>query len=251
MQLQLQVNTNQLFYRVVFPAAIIGLLVAMVLLLNALFHQQPIRAETGVLNLQHWSFADQPAKLAGEWAFYWNQYLPVQQITDQEVQQAPAYLTLPGVWNGMDYQGRPLPLTGHGTLVLKVKVPQDSDYLLKVPILTNRYRLWVNGEQQVFDDLEQPWAHHNETTHSRLFSFSPVNGELLLVFHLSNQRHRAGGIWEPISLTQQAYQSDLVKWPKLFDALAAFVLSCAAVAILVLDFGKVVGPICTWRCLQH
>ena len=236
MHLQLKVNTNQLFLRVVFPVAIVGLLVAMVMLVNALFHQQPMRAETGVLDLRKWPFQEQPAMLTGEWAFYWNQYLPAESMNEKALKQAPGYLTLPGVWNGKDYQGKPLPLTGHGTLALQIDVPPEETYLIKVPILTNRYRLWVNGHQKVYDDLEEPWASHTEATHSRIFQIQPEQGSIQVVFHLLNDRHRAGGIWEPITFTQHAYRDDLVKWPKVFDAVSAFVLSCAALVILGLAY---------------
>ncbi|MDX1696364.1 MAG: 7TM-DISM domain-containing protein [Ketobacteraceae bacterium] len=232
MQLQLKVNTNQLFLRVVFPVAIVGLLVAVVMLINALFQQQPVRAETGVLDLRTWAFEENPALLAGEWAFYWNRYLPPEDISDQALKQAPGYLSLPGVWNGMDYRNKPLPHTGHATLALEILVPEGHTYLLKVPILTNRYRLWVNQDQKVYDDLEQPWAKHTEATHSRIFQVQPQQGVIQVVFHLLNDRHRAGGIWEPLTFTRHPYRDDLVKWPKVFDAVSAFVLSCSALLIL-------------------
>lgn len=236
MQFQLKVNTHQLFYRVVFPVGLIGLLVALVLLLNALFHQPPIRAEKGVLDLRGWPFQQQPAQLAGEWAFYWNQYLPPEQINDTTIQRAPGYLNLPGVWNGMEYQGKALPLLGHGTLVLKLILADNDNYLLKVPILTNRYQLWINGEQRVYDDLEEPWAQHNEAIHSRIFTIEPYQGSVELVFHVLNDRHRAGGIWEPLHFTRQSLQNDIVKRPKTVDAITAFLLSCASILVLGLCY---------------
>ena len=241
MHLQLKVNTNQLFLRVVFPVALVGLSVALVLLLNALFHQPPRKAVKGVLDLQGWAFDKQPALLAGDWAFYWNEYKSADEIKAQGVQQSPGYLNFPGVWNGKEFQGRSLPLLGYGTVALQIKLTSGDPFWLKVPILTNRYQLWINGEQQVYDNLLEPRAGHTETTHSRLFAVQPAplsegGYEVDLVFQLVNDRHRAGGIWEPLYLTKQIYQDDLVKWPKAFDATLAFLLSCASLVILVLGF---------------
>ena len=235
MQLQLQLNVNQVFVRILFPLAVLGLLVAGAMLGNTLLHQPEVRAESGVLDLRGWQFEEQPARLAGEWAFFWNEYRPPVDMTLPVLKQAPAFLPLPGVWNGMDYRGRPLPLSGRGTLALQIVV-DPGNYLIKVPILTNRYRLWINGEPKVLDDLEEPWSTHPEATHSRLFQVAPVGATITLVFQVVNDRHRAGGIWEPLTITTAARQDDLVKWPRRLDALSAFVLSCAAPLVLWLAY---------------
>lgn len=236
MQVQFKVNYVPVFVRVVLPIALLGLCVAMVLLLNAAFFQSPVRATQGQMDLRDWDFASGPVLLGGEWAFHWNRYLEPDSVVARDWREAPAYITLPGVWFGMTIEGAPLPVLGSATLVLRMRLPPNRDFIVKVPTLTNRVRLAINTQWLIQDDLDQPHPSHRVAGGARLLAFdSGEGGQVTLVVHLLNDRHRAGGIWEPLLLADAAHQADLAANGQWLDVVTAFALSLAAVAIVVLS----------------
>jgi hypothetical protein len=166
--------------------------------------------------------------LAGEWGFFWNQYLqPAEARSD-----APAYLILPGVWNLLDYPGASLTVLGHASLRLRLSLQPDSRYVLAVPTLTNRVRIWADETALLVDDLEAPRSVHLEATQSRRLRFHSGDGQVELLIHVVNDRHRAGGIWEPLQLTTEAHEPDLESWSRIRDILGAFALALTGVLIL-------------------
>ena len=123
--------------------ALVGLSIALVLLLNALFHQPPRKAVKGVLDLQGWAFDKQPALLAGDWAFYWNQYKSPDDIEAQGVQKSPGYLNFPGVWNGQEFR------------TFKLGDNLGSNYINFVTI-DKSDRMWVGTNYYVYRiDLQE------------------------------------------------------------------------------------------------
>ncbi len=223
-----------LWRRLVLPSALLGLSLAGVLLVNAVFFQPSTRASHGILDLQKWDFSQDAALLAGEWAFFWNQYLPADSVDSRTIASAPAYLVLPGVWNNLNYPDAQITMLGQATLALELHLAAGAHYVLKIPTLTNRYRLWIDGKLVVNDNLEEPRTHFQETNQFRLIHFDVPSGKTILVFHLLNDRHRTGGIWEELKLTRSEYVSHLDEGPWLWDTLNAFGLSLAAVALVVL-----------------
>jgi len=233
MQLHLRIDPLYLFIRGVLPLALLGFSVAVVLLVNSALNSNPAKAEQAVLDLRHWDSASDDVLLVGEWGFYWDQYLLPDEVSNKTFTEAPVYLQLPGVWNNTQYEGRSLPLLGHASLVLRLLLPSNDSYLLKVPTLTNRYRLWINGELKVNDPLEQSHAYHQKEPGSRFFTINPVDGEAVLLFHIQNDRHRAGGIWERLRVVELGRQARIDFWPKMLDGVLAFLLSCGALILIV------------------
>lgn len=231
-QLQLKLNPAQVFIRVILPAALLGLCVATVLLINAMFNQPDIYAERGELDLREWPAETGLVPLAGEWAFYWNEYVEAKSANDSLILNAPVYMSLPGVWNQIEHPSQQLTVLGQASLLLKLRLEAHTDYLLRIPTLTNRYRLWINDVLKVNDTLEQPLAIHNDTTKPRYISFNSNQGDVVILIHLLNDRHRAGGIWEPLELTKASYRSEIVPWGRYWDVFTAFMLSLAAIIIV-------------------
>ena len=235
MQVQLQIDPRLVMLRVVMPAAVLALMIGVVMAINTAFLQQPMRAVEGVQDLSGWSF-DRHSRmaLAGEWAFYWDDYLAPEQASDAAVLTAPTYLYLPGVWNGHLNQGIPLPRTGHGSLLLRVLLPAPGEYVLKVPTLTNDYRLWINGEPKVLNpDMESPGQARNSEATTRYIRFQSDQGEALVLVHLANYRHRAGGIWEPLYIAPANAYTWLHDLPIWRDILLGTLLAAIGVLALV------------------
>ena len=233
MQLHLQINPLVLFVRGVLPVALLGFSVAVVLLIHGVLGQGSQKAEQGVLDLRYWPNEVDDRLLAGEWEFYWDEYFPSENMMQQSVSIAPGFLTLPGVWNGFEYQGQTLPMRGKATLLLRILLPDNNAYVVKIPTLTNRYRLWVNGELRVNDPLEEPLSPHARSNGARFFTVNPIENEVVLMFHLQNDRHRVGGIWERLRLIRVEQQDNIVFWPKVQDAVIAFLLSVVSLILVI------------------
>ena len=233
MQLHLKVNPYVFLVRGVLPIALLGFSVAVVLLVNGIWGQEGQKAEQGVLDLRYWPNDVNDKLLSGEWGFYWEEYLPSENMMEVDVKNASNFLSLPGVWSGLTDQGQPLPMQGRASLLLRILLPDDKTYVVKVPTLTNRYRMWVNGELRVNDPLEQPVSPHANSYGARLFSVQPINNEIVILFHIQNDRHRVGGIWERLRIAPIEMQDSIVFWPKVRDAVVAFLLSVASLVLLV------------------
>lgn len=238
MQLHLKINPYVFLVRGVLPVALLGFSVAIVLLMNGIWGQGGQKAEQGVLDLRHWPNNVNDTLLAGEWGFYWEEYLPPESMMEVNIKNSPNFLSLPGVWSGLANQGQPLPMQGRASLLLRILLPDNNTYVVKVPTLTNRYRLWVNGELRVNDPLEQPLSTHANSYGARLFTVQPINNEIVILFHLQNDRHRVGGIWERLRIAPIDRQDSIVFWPKVQDAVIAFLLSVASLVLLVRTVNK-------------
>ena len=240
MQLQLQIEPRLVLLRGLMPMTVLAVMVGLVMAINSTFLQQPMRAVEGVQDLRNWSFDSQRRMmLAGEWAFFWDRYLTPTEVTHDTVQQAPTFLYLPGVWNDHLNQGVPLPRTGHGSLLLRVRLPQPGDYLLKIPTLTNSYRLWINGEAKVVNpDMATPGPARSSEATTRYINFATDDGEALLLIHLANYRHRAGGIWEPLYVAPVDQLPSLSSVPVARDLLFGALLAAVGVWALVLGYRR-------------
>ena len=197
-----------------------------------MFNQPAMYADHGEFDLREWPLETELVALAGEWAFYWNEYIDAKEAHDSLIQNAPVYMSLPGVWNQIKHPSKQLTVLGQASLLLKLRLQADTDYLLRIPTLTNRYRLWISHVLKVNDPLEQPLAIHNDTTKPRYISFNSNQGEVIILIHLLNDRHRAGGIWEPLELTKASYRSEIIPWGRYWDVFTAFMLSLAAITIV-------------------
>ena len=240
MQLQLNIDPRLMMLRVIMPVLVLAVMVGLVMAINTAFLQQPMRAVEGVQDLREWSPDSQSRIMAaGEWAFFWDEYLNPDEVDRETPLIAPTFLYLPGVWNDHLNQGVPLPRTGHGTLVLRVRLPEPGDYLLKIPTLTNDYRLWINGEPKVVNpDMESPGQARSSEATTRYLRFAAPDAEALLVMHIANYRHRAGGIWEPLYLAPADAHASLHSLPVWRDVLLGFLLAAVGIAALVTGYQR-------------
>ena len=240
MQLQLNIDPRLMMLRVIMPVLVLAVMVGLVMAINTAFLQQPMRAVEGIQDLRDWSPERQSRMmLAGEWGFFWDDYLNPDDVSAETTLIAPTFLYLPGVWNDHLNQGVPLPRTGHGTLLLRVLLPAPGEYMIKIPTLTNDYRLWINGTPKVVNpDMESPGQARSSEATTRYIRFDAPNSEALLVMHLANYRHRAGGVWEPLYIAPASAHVSLHSLPIWRDILLGFLLAAAGVLALVTGYKR-------------
>lgn len=231
MQIQFQVNSRSFFYRLCLPIVMMLFAVAMIMAVSLFFEQPLTQSHQGLLDLSEWNTDEQvKAQLNGEWAFVWDEHIASDEASLQTIEQSAYFLDLPSTWNEMHYQGYQLPGQGKATLLLALMPPQDTkSFVLKVPVLTNQYQLWIDGELKVkardFGSSFAPLS-DNERIQYVSFSVNEANPQqpIILMFHLINNRHRDGGMWEALSITAQKHQAVLYDTPMMLELGISIVL---------------------------
>lgn len=167
-------------------------------------NQPSVKAEQGVLDLRNWDSEGEVISLTGEWSFFWGEYFKASELAELDVSEINQhenlqYLSLPGTWN---VQRAYYPIYGHATFVLNVLLPDEATYVLEVPELNNRYRLWLNGELKFNDDLSVVSESYSGASRTRYFHFKALPEGNQIVLHVLNDRYREGGVWPSIKITR-------------------------------------------------
>jgi two-component system sensor histidine kinase ChiS len=142
-------------------------------------------------------------KLNGEWEFYWGELLTPEELTGGKSENLEKrYITLPSSWNNYLIDGEPLGGDGYATFCLTIKVPKEADTLaLKLPSIYTAHKLWVNGELMSEDGKVGKTKETSKARHYRkVVPLQEEEGEIQLVFQVTNFMHRMGGIWQPVLL---------------------------------------------------
>ncbi len=158
-------------------------------------------AEKGFLDLSDWNFEKQePVPLVGEWEFYWKQQLSPEELAD--VSEAPFFITLPRLWNNLDFQGTKLGGTGFATFRLKIKLADTDKVLgLKILDLNTAGRLFINGKLAMESGVAGTDSKSTRPFLSpQTVEFKSESEILELVLHVSNYHDRIGGVRIPILL---------------------------------------------------
>jgi hypothetical protein len=231
MQIQFQINGQTFFSRVCLPIFIMLLAVAMIMAVSLLFEQPATKSQQGRLDLSEWDSGEQiKTPLNGEWAFIWDELVPADEASLQTIERSTYFLDLPSTWNQMHYEGYQLPGQGKATLLLALTPPLDTKhFVLKVSVLTNQFQLWIDGELKVktrdFGSSFTPLS-DNERIQYISFSASEANPQqpIILMFHLINNRHRDGGMWETLSITSQEHRAALYNTPLMLELAVSILL---------------------------
>ncbi len=198
----------------------------MIFLLLALegMARQPA-AVKGVLDLRGYSFEnDGPVRLSGEWEFYWKQlYDKVPANAAQQV------ISLPGLWNGYQWQGKELDEDGYATFHLKLLLPRNHPVLsVDMPYMYTAYKMYVD-EVLVCENgtVSGEAVSHRSSFRTQLSSFhADEDGEIDILIQVSNFEDRKGGMWEVpmISVTDQIVTNHSRKLALEFFVIGALVL---------------------------
>ena len=154
------------------------------------------RAKAGVLDLRGWDLIqDGPVMLAGQWAFYWDRLLTPEAFEPGASSGQPAFINLPGSWNGRNIGNRRLGAQGHATYRLTVLLPEDRPGLaVKFRDIQTSCVLYIDGRKMVAQgrvgvsrETTVPWVL------PRVVSFAPRGHEIQIVLQVANYHHRLGG----------------------------------------------------------
>lgn len=140
-------------------------------------------------------------RLDGEWLFFWNQLLEPSDF-DSTAEQASEVITVPGIWNGHELNGKKLDGSGYATFKLHIKLKEPNDiYALKILTVSNAYKLWIDGNLIAENGVvsADKDSYHPEYR-PQVVAFSPTSQDVEIVVQISNFHHWKGGFWHPIKL---------------------------------------------------
>ncbi|WP_116061317.1 ATP-binding protein [Cohnella phaseoli] len=165
-----------------------------------------IESKEGILDLTQVHVSENPLKLAGEWAFYWQELLSPEDIQNRLARggNPERWISIPNSWLGDRLDGQRLSGTGYATfrVVIKLSEQDRSERLaLRLPAIFHAYKLWVNGEL-----LEEVGVVGRDKSRAiprlatKLVFFQPEQDSVELVMQVANFHHKRGGITQYIEL---------------------------------------------------
>ncbi len=143
--------------------------------------------------------------LRGEWEFYWRELL-----TYREIRALPdekkRYITIPGNWEGMMYEGRKLPRNGFATYHAEVTVPDaNALYGMKLSMIYTAYKIWIDDELvDSFGTVGTTREQTNAKLSSRVIIFQPRKQRFSVTLHVSSYDSYRQGMNTPILLGREA-----------------------------------------------
>tara|TARA_B100000446_G_C10550944_1_gene340308 strand:+ start:209 stop:1924 length:1716 start_codon:yes stop_codon:yes gene_type:complete len=243
MQIHSKLNFHIFLYRLCLPVAIIFCSLALVFSASLIFEQPLIKSHQGILDLSNWDTNKQRVvTLNGEWAFVWNDLVSADAATLDKIKKTNNLLNLPSTWNQVNYDGYELPGQGKATLLLAIMPPKDTqNFVMKVPVLTNQFQLYINGALRVESrGFDSPYTPLYEGERIRYLSFSKNQLDdtkpIIIMFHLINNRHRDGGMWETLSISSEVHKSALSNSSVLLELGISFLLGSISLLMFIRAF---------------
>jgi two-component system sensor histidine kinase ChiS len=154
------------------------------------------QAADGVLDLTGWNFAAQgPAKIDGDWEFFWNRSPLFPPRADQPGRST---ISVPGYWTETA-QGT-FPALGAATYQIRLRLPPiPGSWMIKVPEVACSWRLLVDGEVLAENGTASttPGA-YRAFVKPRFVAFGPGASERLIQLYVVNGTDRVGGIRDSV-----------------------------------------------------
>lgn len=165
-----------------------------------------IQSEEGILDLTQVHVHENPLKLQGEWAFYWQELLSPEDIQNRIARDGhhDRFISIPSSWLGYPLDGRQLGSTGYATFRVVIQLSEqdrNERLALRMPTIFHAYKLWVNGELLAeVGAVGQDKSSETPQLATELVFFQPNNDRVELVMQVSNFHHNRGGITKHIEL---------------------------------------------------
>jgi len=164
------------------------------------------QSEEGILDLTQVHVSENPLKLKGEWAFYWQELLSPEDIQIRSARDGnnDRWISIPSSWLGYRIDGQQLNGTGFATFRVVIELSEqdrNERLALRLPTIFHAYKLWVNGELLAeVGVVGQDKSGVTPRLATKLVFFQPANDRVELVMQVSNFHHNRGGITKPIEL---------------------------------------------------
>ncbi|OXM83650.1 ATP-binding protein [Paenibacillus rigui] len=165
-----------------------------------------LQSKEGILDLTQVHVSENPQKLTGEWAFYWQELLSPEEIQTRSAREGNnnRWISIPSSWPGYRLDGQQLDGTGFATFRVVIELSEqdrNERLALRLPTIFSAYKLWVNGELLAeVGVVGQDKSSVTPRLATKLVFFQPRNDRVELVMQVANFHHKRGGITKYIEL---------------------------------------------------
>ncbi|MDF3821434.1 sensor histidine kinase [Leptospira sp. 96542] len=162
--------------------------------------------------------------LAGEWKFYWKEFIPPEE-NNNEKNQKFIFKQSPSVWNDTNFYGEKIGSFGYASYQLNIQLAPNSESLaIYVPDLGTAYKLFVNGEEVSKAGIISVTKEFSKPQYLPQTVILPKSDRLNIVIHISNYQNLWGGYWYPIELGK----AENIIRNKQFELLFSITISATA-----------------------
>lgn len=185
-------------------AIVIGLVVSYVVL--SVPDSPKLQSEEGVLDLTQVHVSENPLRLKGEWAFYWQELLSPEDIQNRLARDENnnQWISIPNSWLDYRLDNQQLSGTGFATFRLVIQLSEqdrNERLALRLPTIFHAYKLWVDGELLAeIGGVGEDKSSVTPRLATKLVFFQPKNDTVELVMQVANFHHNRGGITKVIEL---------------------------------------------------
>jgi signal transduction histidine kinase len=155
-----------------------------------LFAQQ---SKNGLIDLRN--RPSDVSRLDGEWKFHFGAFLDSAQTEEAKYQ----LFKNPGVWNGIEWEGKRITGKGYGTFWLDILLPENWDVIgIKIPTIGTSGAVYINDRQVYQEGV--PGINKAATVPDYDIGFvhfplHPNQRKIRLILHVANYHYAKGGIW--------------------------------------------------------
>lgn len=163
-------------------------------------HSQQIAA-SGVFDLSNYDFDKSgPVYLHGQWLFFDNQFVPIQQ---NQLPDNSQLIKVPSTWRYAIDDGKGLSSKGFGSYYLKIILPKTipKQLAIHIPVTGSAHRFFLNG--RLISEIGTIAQDRENGVPGQRPVIIPIKdpGPIWeVVIHMSNFHWAWGGIWNPIRL---------------------------------------------------
>lgn len=155
----------------------------------------PVNSTKGEIDVSNFNFnGSKLIGLTGDYEFYWNQLLTPNDFKDSTTKKLSGYIHVPGIWNGYAVDEKKLSGDGYATFRVKIKLPDEDLYAIKIKEFDCAYRLWINGH---YTECGRVGINKNQEVPSWKRNLAFVftrDKQIELIVQVSNFNHRKGGL---------------------------------------------------------
>lgn len=198
-----------------------------------------LRAEDGVLNLTGWDIEqDGSVELDGQWEFYWEEFVPYEDLDSPEVLKKRIFVNVPDSWDNYINGSESFPSFGYATYRIKVIKGDNTLDGIKLGTTYTASKLIINGKEYMSSGTVGTDAESATPAKTPVIvRVDESSEELDIILYVSNFSEGKGGIGEGISIgtyeqLEQADRMQMIKDAFLLGSL--FIISIYYLSIFLL-----------------
>lgn len=139
-------------------------------------------------------------QLAGEWHFFWKQFVYFDEMT-VDLLQTSEFVSVPSSWNSYEFNDSKPKAFGYGTYVLELATDPGIPLGIRIPYISSSYKLFINENMLASSGTvatSQDKAVPANTT--EIVSFTPETSNTLIILQVSNYEDYFGGMFSPLTI---------------------------------------------------